>query len=276
MPSMTLEPPSAQALLIVPQFGDEPLATATGFLVDSPSGLALITARHVVTGRHHDTDEILSKQTAGIPDRLEVHYNGGTDDDPSISRVVRRTELLFADGARRWVEHPTLGPKADICALPVLNNPQIAPFPIQFDATETTDRPADRVSVVGYPFGMTGPAQFPIWATGFIACELGAGYKGLPLFFIDCRSRQGQSGAPVFAHWGVEPLDLGSGKQFPISKRMYRFLGVYVGRVNEESDIGIVWKASAVRELVDAMRSTGSRTSGAAGLDSPVDDPSVS
>lgn len=31
-----------------------------------------------------------------------------------------------------------------------------------------------------------------------------------------------------------------------------RFLGIYSGRINPESDLGIVWKASAVAEIVDA------------------------
>lgn len=29
-----------------------------------------------------------------------------------------------------------------------------------------------------------------------------------------------------------------------------RFLGIYSGRINSESDIGIVWKASAIADLL--------------------------
>lgn len=29
-----------------------------------------------------------------------------------------------------------------------------------------------------------------------------------------------------------------------------RFLGIYSGRINAESDLGIVWKASAIAELI--------------------------
>ena len=32
-----------------------------------------------------------------------------------------------------------------------------------------------------------------------------------------------------------------------------RFLGVYSGRINAESDIGVVWKASAIAELLDTI-----------------------
>jgi hypothetical protein len=31
-----------------------------------------------------------------------------------------------------------------------------------------------------------------------------------------------------------------------------RFLGIYSGRNNEQSDLGIVWKASSIKELVDS------------------------
>ena len=32
-----------------------------------------------------------------------------------------------------------------------------------------------------------------------------------------------------------------------------RFLGIYSGRINKDSDIGVVWKAEAIRELVDSL-----------------------
>ena len=32
-----------------------------------------------------------------------------------------------------------------------------------------------------------------------------------------------------------------------------RFLGIYSGRINPESDLGIVWKARAIAELVESM-----------------------
>jgi len=32
------------------------------------------------------------------------------------------------------------------------------------------------------------------------------------------------------------------------------FMGVYSGRINEESDIGKVWKASILKELVESIK----------------------
>ena len=32
-----------------------------------------------------------------------------------------------------------------------------------------------------------------------------------------------------------------------------RFIGIYSGRINAESDLGIVWKASAINELIQTL-----------------------
>ena len=37
------------------------------------------------------------------------------------------------------------------------------------------------------------------------------------------------------------------------SGAVYRFVGVYSGRIHRESDIGTVWRADAVRELVASV-----------------------
>jgi hypothetical protein len=34
---------------------------------------------------------------------------------------------------------------------------------------------------------------------------------------------------------------------------LMRFLGIYSGRINDETDIGIVWKVSAIRELFESL-----------------------
>lgn len=38
------------------------------------------------------------------------------------------------------------------------------------------------------------------------------------------------------------------------SGAMLRFLGIYSGRINKESDLGIVWKATAIAELVASTK----------------------
>jgi hypothetical protein len=59
--------------------------------------------------------------------------------------------------------------------------------------------PADPVSVIGFPFGLTAGGKLPIWATGTLATEPIVSFQDLPLSLVDCRTRQGQSGSPVIA-----------------------------------------------------------------------------
>ena len=112
--------------------------------------------------------------------------------------------------------------------------------------------PAEVLSVVGFPFGLSGGGDFAIWATGFVASE--PHIPDQPTFYIDCRSRQGQSGSADIAHrnGGTVAMSYGGAQVFggPVS----RFLGIYSGRVNSESDLGIVWKASAIAELVASIQ----------------------
>ncbi|WP_134681317.1 hypothetical protein [Paracoccus ravus] len=113
--------------------------------------------------------------------------------------------------------------------------------------------PADAISVVGFPFGIKAGGVYPVWATGFIASEPIIDFNNLPIQLIDCRSRQGQSGSPVLAYrsGGAVAMEDGSIATYPgpVSK----LIGIYSGRVNAESDIGIVWKTSSILELVRSI-----------------------
>jgi hypothetical protein len=108
------------------------------------------------------------------------------------------------------------------------------------------------LSIVGFPFGMTGGGAFGVWIQGTVATEPELDYGGLPRFLIDSRTRPGQSGSPVlfYAHGGTVAMADGSTAVFggPVEQ----FLGVYSGRINAESDLGFVWKPEAVRTIVES------------------------
>src|SRR6266481_3638672 len=109
----TIAKPSVQSLLIEMQFNGQALSTGTAFVVNTPTkGPHLVTNRHNVTGRHQDSDQPLSK-TSGVPsDMLVVHNRKG-----HLAQWVPRKEALYVGSTPRWVEHPTLGAKADFVAL---------------------------------------------------------------------------------------------------------------------------------------------------------------
>ena len=113
--------------------------------------------------------------------------------------------------------------------------------------------PAETVSVIGFPFGITAGGNLPVWATGFIASEPVVDYDDLPIQLIDCRSRQGQSGSPVLAYRSGGMIAMADGSSAAFDGPVSKLIGIYSGRINAESDIGIVWKTSAILELVNSI-----------------------
>ena len=109
------------------------------------------------------------------------------------------------------------------------------------------------MSVIGFPFGIQAGGSLAVWATGFVASEPDIDFNNLPVFLIDCRSRPGQSGSAVVSYrsGGMVRMDDGSSAVF--AGPVCRFLGIYSGRLKAESDLGIVWKAAAIRQLTESL-----------------------
>lgn len=249
-PQLGIQRPSVQSLFLQLQFDGQVLGSGSGFVAESALGPVLITNLHNVTGRHPITGQILSP-TGGIPNEVLILHNRANH----LGQWVPRTEALLEGAEPRWVEHPQLGPDADFVTLPLteLNDVELYPHTLGEGDRLIMVSPADTVSVVGFPFGMRTGGSLAIWATGFVATEPDLDHDGRPVFLIDCRARQGQSGSAVIAHrpGGMVTLEDGSSAVFrgPVT----RFLGIYSGRINPESDLGIVWKAHAIRELVASL-----------------------
>ncbi len=245
---------SLKSVYLQMQFNGTAIAKGTGFVANSSRGPVLVTARHNVTGRHHDTNQPLSS-SGGIPNEVLILYNRKGPVGHWVGRV-RHTELLLTGESPRWIEHPRLGSQADFVALPLtqIDDAQLSPYSLGIDDPQIKISPTDTVSVVGFPFGLISEGSLAIWATGFVATEPAIDHDGLPVFLIDCRARQGQSGSPVVAHRNPGVVSLEDGSSAIRLGPANRFLGIYSGRINIESDLGIVWKASAIRELVDAIR----------------------
>ncbi len=75
--------------------------------------------------------------------------------------------------------------------------------------------------------------------------------------YIDSRTRPGLSGSPVIACRNacmyISEDEDGGTKLLQSTK--YKLLGIYSGRINKDSDLGFVWKLSAVQELVEDIQS---------------------
>lgn len=247
---MTIAEPSVKSLLLQIRFNGQALGTGTGFIANAPRGPVLITNRHNVTGRHQETGQPFSP-TGGVPNEVVIMHNRET----LLGQWVPRIEPLYNNNAQvRWIEHPELGARADFVALPLtqLNDVHLYPYTLGVGDPAILVAPAEVVSVVGFPFGISAGGCLAVWATGFVATDHDIDYADLPVFLIDCRSRQGQSGSAVIAHRTGGAVATEQGVMVG-GGVMTRFLGIYSGRINAESDLGFVWKAAAIRQLVDTI-----------------------
>jgi hypothetical protein len=248
-PQITIAEPSVKSLLIEMRANGNPIGTGTAFVASAPRGPVLITNRHNVTGRHQQTGQPLSP-TGAIPDEVAIIHNRANQ----LGHWVSRIEPLYSNGVALWLEHPTIGAQADFVALPLtqLGDVQLYPYTLGVGDPAIIVAPAEVVSVVGFPFGLTAGGALAVWATGFVATDPDIDYSNLPIFLIDCRSRPGQSGSAVIAYRTGGAVATEQGVMVG-GGVMTRFLGIYSGRINAESDLGFVWKAAAIRELVNVI-----------------------
>lgn len=247
---------SLKSLFIEMFYNDTLLAVGTGFVVFAQRGPVLVTNRHNVTGRDQNSGQPLDSRNGGVPNRLVIHHHvlGAT------GRVAPTSESLYADGDPHggqplWIEHPRLGSRADFVALPLTDTSgrQMFAYRPASPGHAIHVGIADPVSVVGFPFGVRSGGTLPVWATGFVATEPDIDHDDLPQILIDCRTRRGQSGSAVIAYRSGGGVAMERGGSATFSGPVSKFIGIYSGRINPESDLGIVWKASAIAELIAAV-----------------------
>jgi len=244
---MAIARPSVASLFIEMKFRDQVLATGTAFVAKDQHGSLLFTNRHNVTGRHQDTGACLSA-TGGVPDRIVIYHNRAG----ALGQWFPVEEFLFDNETPRWLEHPTLGPRADLIGLPMqnLDGVELVQYDLGTASAAILVGISDPVSVIGFPFGLRVAGSLAVWATGFVASELDVDHDALPMFLIDCRSRRGQSGSPVVAYRSGGAVAMADGSSAVFSGPVEKLMGIYSGRVNEESDLGRVWKTSAIAAVL--------------------------
>lgn len=245
--------PSVQSLYIQTQHNGQPLSSATGFIVQSRYGPLLLTNRNVLTGRDQNTGQPLAP-SGQTPTEVVIIHNR----KDAVGQWLARMEPLYDGPVKRWFEHPALGERMDVAALRLTALQDVSVYP--YDLAEPAAGsglmlgPTDPVSIIGFPFGhVEGGDMLPSWATGFLASEPVQNFAGLPIQLVDCRSTSGQAGAPVVAYRSGGELLMEDGNWANFDGPVMRFVGLYGGRVSANSDLGVVWKASAIRELVDAV-----------------------
>lgn len=229
-------------------FNDTFLASGTCFFIKSAKGIMLITNRHNFTGRNNFSNSLLDKKYASVPNNAVVILPA------NIGQAAYYIDLYNPDDESKpsWVEHPVLGNKADVVALPCkeLSNAISKNNSVELGTDWYETEVGRELNVIGYPFGrVSGP--FAVWSKGYVATEISFDVGKLPVFLIDCRARPGQSGSPVYTHFKKGDVLTYDGKDYQAKNDMYYFLGVYSGRLRADSDLGIVWNRTMLQELVE-------------------------
>ena len=232
--------PSGASLFLELRKAGVAIGTATGFIVERESRRYLVTNRHVVRGIKVAPDLLVVAQ--------HVAGNVGV-------WQLREEQLFDKTGNPQWLEHPNHPAEIDVVALPLSNDAGIAvlgydpwsPGPGMMAGV------SEPLNIIGFPFGKTGGGFLGIWVRGFVATEPALDWENLPRFLIDSRTRSGQSGSPVIAYSPSGTISVPGGIGFG-SGPMEQFFGVYSGRINAESDLGIVWKSEVVRDIITAKK----------------------
>lgn len=239
-------------------FNDIELSSATGFLFEGNRYCHLITNHHVVSGLHNETKQTLHSQGA-VPNRLEGEFpvliQEMDGDRSEFSLVAFQRSLLREDGTSDWHEHPVYRDSIDIVSVPICKRSEVNAWSVNKLLDRQPDfgrafelSPGQDGFILGFPAGIQIAERLPIWKRFTIASEPSFLIDSLPKFYVDTATRQGMSGAPAICQisgsFPAEGL---------IWARKRKFVGVYSGRVGDgefQSQLGIIWRASLVDELV--------------------------
>jgi hypothetical protein len=245
------DPYSQAPLFIKMRFATTELAAGTAFFYRLHGELYLISNWHNFSGRNPETQEPLSDH-GGLPNNILCYACLNL---PHIKRAWLELPLE-SDGKPVWFQHPTQGGKVDIGVLPVVLPSNFRAVILnEFSSTPMTLRVSHDVFVLGYPLGLMAEHGLPVWKRASVATEPGT---SSPSFFIDTASRSGMSGSPVlFRYRGFYKHDTASSA---VSEEDWfgegdMFIGVYSGRLGAssvEAQLGVVWKAHLIDEVITA------------------------
>lgn len=247
------------------------LATGTSFLFGFEEGDYLVTARHNLTGRHADTNELLG--AGAIPNQLEIltvvssAARTGVTSQLVTGRAHRiRFDTLSNEGSELAAYGHPDGPTVDVaCIGPFAREEELMTRAVNhegYDLTPLQLAAGDDAFVLGYPNFVDGGAPFmPIWKRASLASyPHSADGSVLPSkVLLDTATRNGMSGAPVFVRQSgfiipTPPYQREALLGDEIIGTAIDFLGCYTARFAErdalDSQLGIVWTRQAIEETI--------------------------
>lgn len=233
----------------------------TGFLLTHQVGedaykVYLISNKHVLAGAAS----------------IAITFTKSKDGEADVGNTLR---LPIANVAANVVGHPD--PDVDIAILACTNLFNLLPNQLYFKAASydmlaTFDEPelsiAENVYFVGYPDNRYDTTNnLPLIRTGLIASHPKYNFNGKPVFIIDAQVFPGSSGSPVYIDLTYENMKNG---QIVVGKRTVKLLGIVSATMvrnnqlkaiqtatnfvtQEVLGLGIVFKSTAIKELIDSM-----------------------
>lgn len=228
------------------------IAVGTGFFWRNDKNVYLVTNKHNLTGRDFVSGNILSKETACIPNILNANFYDNKARQHSFSIKLYDGDNNPDHDTPIWKEHAE--GKCDIACIKLFEKEQAFDQGLilmnQFDSEAKVSIGGD-VFILGYPKDIH-VENTPIWKRGSIASEPDiSAYQGQPSFLIDTATKEGMSGAPVilFSKGIRENEDNSTALMTVIDKK---FIGIYSGRLgknNFEAQLGIVWKKEVIEGI---------------------------
>src|SRR5260370_12130896 len=227
-------------------------ATGTGFFYKSDNETFLVTNWHNVTGVNPLTGKALHAQGL-LPNLIRVYYKQWADASKTVIRSQHLDMAVYCNETPVWLEHSTRS-NVDVVAIPLsLNN--FENFANEHINTVDQEMRLEVCAgmdcfILGFPEGMIGAGNTPIWKRGSIASEP---YQQHP-YLVDSATRKGMSGAPVIArHTGIfgkktEVLDASQ-----IIGTVEKFVTIDSGRIGDDSlgyQLGRAWQSNVLEDIL--------------------------
>jgi hypothetical protein len=244
---------SCTSIFVEINWGDKQISIATGFFWKIEKNYSFITNYHVVSGLHPETGQPLDIN-GSTPDNLNIWLRLKDNLDSCEPFNIP----LFDNQSRpKWKEHNSLGSKIDVISMSLDVPEKYRIYPVnEYDYTNFRLEVSQDVFIIGYPKGLYSTFHLPIWKRGSIASEPDLNLDDLPKLMVDSATREGMSGSPVIAQFsGNFSHDPSSPQLEDWFGRGRKFLGIYSGRMKAENEfeaqLGYVWKAPAIRDIVN-------------------------
>ena len=174
----------------------------------------------------------VSVSGSDIEERVKLHSNESVD-----VAAINVSGLLAQELASHMDQFTYASPFSLSRGLLARNNREI-----QVEASSD-------VLVVGYPRGFYDDVNlFPIVKSGIVASRWGARFQGAPCFLVDAKLFPGSSGSVVISKPSAIALRDGQLLTTKDGEKAFALLGIF--SATYELDLGVVWYAEAIEELV--------------------------